>query len=36
MPKFIELFTTENSKVLTNLGTFVQKAFELRNEIVLT
>ena len=36
MPKFIELFTTENSKVLTNLGTFVQKAFEPRNEIVLT
>lgn len=36
MPKFIELFTTENSKVLTNLGIFVQKAFKLRNEIVLT
>lgn len=34
MPKLIELFTTENLKVLKNLSTFIDKAFQVRNEMV--
>ena len=35
MLKLIELFTNENTKCQKNLGTFVNKAFELRKDLGL-
>ena len=32
---FIQLLCTEHCKILKNLGVFIEKAFQLRNEIVL-
>ena len=35
MPKFIELLTSENSKIIKNLSYFIEKAFQMRATVEL-
>ena len=35
MPKFIELLTSENSKIIKNLSCFIEKAFKMRATVEL-
>ena len=32
MPKFLELFSTENCNIIKNLSIFIEKAFKLRDQ----
>ena len=35
MPKFIELLTSEDSKIIKNLSCFIEKAFKMRATVEL-
>ena len=35
MPKFIELLTSQNRKIIKNLSYFIEKAFKMRALVVL-